>query len=59
MFHTAPQSPAGIPLAAALEIATRRTVAHYTAQARPRLIAQLDRAESALTQARQLAQAIA
>ena len=59
MYQATQQHAAVIPLAAALEIAARRTVAQYTAQARPRMIAELNRAESALASARQIAKAIA
>lgn len=59
MLHTAPQPAAAVPLAAALEIATRRTIAQCTAQARPRLIAELDRAEQSIAQARELVHAVA
>ncbi len=59
MLQTASEHVPSIPLAAALEIAARRTVAQCAAQARLRLIVELDRAQAAITQARQLARTIA
>lgn len=59
MLHTTSTHGPAVSLAAALEIATRRTVAQCTTQTRPRLIAELDRAESAIAQARELVHAIA
>jgi hypothetical protein len=58
MLNTISMHPQGMPLSAALELATRRTIAQCTALAQRKLVAQLDRAESAITQARQIADAI-
>ena len=58
MLHTASLHPQGTSLAVTLELATRRTVAQCTARTQRKLAAQLDCAESAIAQARQLTGAI-
>ena len=59
MYQDTSKRDNNIPLNLTLEVAARRTIAQQTAQRRPEILAALDRAESALANARKLAHAIA